>query len=78
MSDVDVRPETVVVPETDTPDVAHVIRRDRRDAAYLFGEGVEALCGHLFVPTKNPYELPKCERCQDVLKQINAGRGGNN
>ena len=66
--------------ETDTgePEVAHIGRRDDVTRAYVTGEAIKALCGVVFVPTRDPSRYPVCQACSRVLKGIQAGRGGAN
>jgi hypothetical protein len=57
------------------PDVAHIVRVERgEDAAAkvlearVTGSPVEALCGHVWVPSKDPKRLPLCEPCREVYE----------
>ena len=61
--------------------MAHVISRENdadADAivtsAYVEGTPVEALCGQVFVPSRDPKSLPPCERCLEILTEILAMR----
>ncbi len=62
---------------TDDPDkVAHVVIPKAAVAeAYVNGAPVVALCGHVFVPHRNPENLPRCEPCFDVLNEARAAQG---
>lgn len=52
---------------TGSPDVAHIVKdKNKVTEAYLKGTPVEALCGHVFVPTKDPKKLPVCQMCKDL------------
>ena len=76
-----VEPEIVERPETadpDEPDTAHIGRKEDVSRAYVTGEAITALCGAVFVPTRDPSRYPVCERCREVLDQIQAGRTGKN
>lgn len=64
--------------DTDEPEVAHIARKEAVNRAYVTGEAIEALCGEVFVPTRDPNRYPVCEPCKTVLEQLNAGRGGQN
>lgn len=57
-------------------DVTHIVRRDPGDerpaAAVVLEARVEglpltALCGHVWVPTKDPKRLPLCSRCEQLF-----------
>lgn len=64
--------------ETDEPEVAHIGRRDDVTRAYITGEAIRALCGVVFVPTRDPSGLPVCPACERVLRGLRAGRSGAN
>jgi hypothetical protein len=77
MSQVDVRPDLGET-DTDEPDVAHIAPAADVNRAYVTGEAITALCGVVFVPTRDPNRYPVCEPCKAILDQIKAGRGGSN
>ena len=67
--------------EQEPPKVAHIISRENHadanalvTAAYIEGTPVEALCGKVFVPSRDPQSLPPCERCLEIVKEIMAMR----
>ena len=76
---------TLTDEETETEDgpVAHIVKTKRgEDAAAkvlqarIEGTPLEALCGHVWVPSRDPKQLPVCERCKDVYgmyKNFNDG-----
>ena len=54
---------------------AHIVKVDPgEDAAAkvlearIYGYPVEALCGHRWVPSKDPKQLPICEECKQVYE----------
>ena len=57
-------------------DVAHYVdqRRDQDvTTAMIEGTEVVALCGHRWVPWRDPRRLPVCKPCADVLATILGG-----
>ena len=76
---------TLTDEETETEDgpVAHIVKTKRgEDAAAkvlqarIEGTPLEALCGHVWVPSRDPKQLPVCERCKDIYglyKNFNDG-----
>ena len=34
--------------------------------ARIYGTPIEALCGHVWVPSRDPRSLPVCQKCKDV------------
>ncbi len=56
----------------DEPKEAHLVQgKDKVVEAAVLGTPVEALCGKVFVPSRDPKALPKCERCVEIFR----GRG---
>jgi len=51
---------------------ASVSGQDIVDMARLMGEEVVALCGHRWVPDRNPDKYPACQRCFKIAEQIMA------
>ena len=70
--------ETPEVTDTDEPEVAHIGRREDVNRAYVTGEAIVALCGVVFVPTRDPSRYPVCKACQEVLERLRVGRSGAN
>jgi hypothetical protein len=65
------RPDDEV--RTGEPKVAHIVKTDPGgDAAAkvlearIYGTPLEALCGVVFVPQRDPSQLPMCEACKDI------------
>ena len=72
---------TVLDPETDEETsnedgpVAHIVRTlPGEDAAAkvlearINGTPLEALCGHVGVPSRDPKQLPVCEKCKEIYR----------
>ena len=61
-------------PETDSPLVAHIVKTAGGDAtakvleARIFGTPLEALCGDVFVPQRDPTKLPICGACKEIYE----------
>lgn len=51
----------------EAPEVAHWGRKDDVARAYVTGEEIEALCGVMFIPTRDPLQYPVCQDCQHAL-----------
>ena len=59
--------------EDGPPLVAHIVKVDPGEDAQakvlearINGTPVEALCGHVWVPSRDPRSLPLCQACKDV------------
>lgn len=64
--------------EFEPPKVAHYIQERDTMRGYINGDVVKAICGVLFVPTRDPKKFPVCEDCLVELQKIAAARAGQN
>lgn len=62
----------------DSDDVAHIVMRDDQMRGYLTGESITALCGKVWVPSRDYQGLPVCQPCRDERDRIVAGMKGLN
>lgn len=54
---------------TDTdqsPRVKHIVPKDQITEAYVLGTPVTALCGFVFVPSRDPENYPLCQACKEA------------
>ena len=72
---VESRPQTEMVPETGEPIVAHIVKTKPGEnaaakvlEARINGTPIEALCGHVWVPSRDPKQVPMCQKCKDIYK----------
>ena len=80
---VDTITDTEEVLQTGEPVAAHIVKTDPGESAAakvlearIYGTALEALCGHVWVPSRDPKQLPMCERCKsiyDLYKAFNDG-----
>ena len=59
--------------QTGDPTVAHIVKTKRGEnaaakvlEARIAGTPLEALCGHVWVPSRDPRQLPVCQRCREI------------
>ena len=57
-------------PDLQSGKTAHIIRKKDEMRGYMMGEEVEALCGHRFIPTREPYQYPVCDACKAALNAL--------
>ncbi len=70
-------PETTPRPTTDDGDhdrFSHYVPKDELTEALVEGTPVRALCGKVWVPSRDPDRYPVCPTCQELLA---AGAGGD-
>lgn len=70
-----VQPDTDIIPETGEPVVAHIVKTEPGEnaaakvlEARINGTPIEALCGHVWVPSRDPKQVPMCERCREIYE----------
>ncbi len=76
-------PDAEEITETGEPTVAHIVKVDPGESAAakvlearISGIPIEALCGHVWVPARDPQQLPVCQKCRqiyDMFKIFNDG-----
>ncbi len=80
---VDTIPNTEEVLETGEPASAHIVKTDPGEnaaakvlEARIYGTPLEALCGHVWVPSRDPKQLPICEKCKGIYEMYKAFNDG--
>lgn len=53
---------------------AHYILKDKLGDSVVFGVPVEALCGKLWVPSRDPSRYPVCPECKELFELGPEGR----
>jgi len=71
------RPDTQTSHEgggnSDEPEFANNARKERITDAYIFGEELIAICGHRFIPSRDPERLPVCPKCKEIIDSLPDG-----
>lgn len=65
-------------PETKTgqgegDDVAHIVMRDDQMRGYVAGDPITALCGKVWIPSRDYRGLPVCQACTEERDRMIAG-----
>lgn len=67
------RPDVDATPDTEEPRAAHIVKVGPGESAAakvlearIYGTPVEALCGFVWVPSRDPKQLPICEECKSI------------
>jgi hypothetical protein len=78
-------PQTEQIPETGEPVVAHIVKTEPGEnaaakvlEARFYGTPLEALCGYVWVPSRDPKQLPLCEECKNIYEMYRAFNDGLN
>ena len=80
--------DTKVVPESDTkPDLshgdgdherfAHYVQKEKILESAVTGTPVVALCGKVWVPSRDPNRYPVCPDCKRIYESLPVGGGGD-
>lgn len=71
------REETVVEPQVQEPGdherFSHYARKDKIMEAMVMGTPCVALCGKVWIPSRDPQKFPVCPTCQAIFEDDDAG-----
>jgi len=67
------RDETLRLEEGDHEKFSHYVAKDKLTAAFIEGTPVVALCGKVWVPTRDPQKFPVCPECKEIWEQLDEG-----
>ena len=56
---------------------AHYVRKEKILESALSGEPVVALCGKVWLPSRNPDRFPVCPVCKEIHEGLRPGQGGD-
>ncbi len=62
--------------EGDHERFSHYVPKDKLMAAMIEGTPVRALCGKLWVPSRDPERFPVCPECKRIYAELPRNRGG--
>ncbi len=78
-------PDLQEVLQTGEPVMAHIVKTEPGESAVakvlearIYGTPVEALCGYVWVPSRDPKQLPVCQKCKEVYEIYRAFNEGLN
>jgi len=54
---------------------AHYAERDKIMEASVFGTPLVALCGKVWVPSRDPSKFPVCPECKEIFEGLESGGG---
>jgi hypothetical protein len=68
--------------ETAEPTNAHIVKVKPGESAAakvlearIYGTPIEALCGHVWVPSRDPKQLPLCQECKSIYEMYKSFNG---
>jgi hypothetical protein len=54
---------------------SHYVPKDKLTEAMVMGTPVVALCGKVWVPSRDPQRFPVCPECKEIWESLNPGDG---
>lgn len=67
--DVEAPPRVVPTDPGDHDTFAHYVEKDKLADAIIFGTPLLALCGKMWVPSKDALKYPVCPECKEKYEQ---------
>ena len=65
--------EEVVLDQGDHERFSHYVKKDRIVESAVMGSAVVALCGKVWVPSRDPEKFPVCPDCKKVFEKLKKG-----
>jgi hypothetical protein len=62
--------EEVVLDQGDHERFSHYVKKDRIVESAVMGSAVVALCGKVWVPSRDPQKFPVCPDCQKIYEKL--------
>mgnify|MGYP001029129471 CR=1 FL=1 len=62
--------EEVILDEGDHERFSHYVKKDRIVQSAVMGSAVVALCGKVWVPSRDPQKFPVCPDCQKIYEKL--------
>jgi hypothetical protein len=69
------RPQTQDAEPGDHERFAHYVRKEKILESALGGTAVVALCGKVWVPSRDPQRFPVCPECKEIYESLPPGGG---
>lgn len=63
------------VDEGDHERFSHFVQKNKLTEAMVMGTPVVALCGKVWVPSRNPDKFPVCPECKEIWDSFQPGGG---
>jgi hypothetical protein len=62
--------EKVVIDQGDHERFSHYVKKDRIIQSAVMGSAVVALCGKVWVPSRDPEKFPVCPDCKKIYEKL--------
>lgn len=71
----DLGEETLPTEDGDHDRFSHYVEKDKLTEAMVMGSAVVALCGKVWVPSRDGTKFPVCPDCKEVWESLSDGDG---
>ena len=62
--------EKIVLDQGDHERFSHYVKKDKIVESAVMGSAVVALCGKVWVPTRDPQKFPVCPSCKEIFESL--------
>ena len=69
----DTRPDERTTDDGDHERLSHYVPKDKLMDAMVNGTPVVALCGKVWIPSRDPQKYPVCPECKEIWESMQAG-----
>lgn len=56
---------------------SHYVKKDKIMESALEGNAVVALCGKVWIPSRDPKKFPICPECKEIYEDLKSGGDGS-
>ena len=74
---VSIDPQTQNIEPGDHERYSHYVRKDKVVESAVMGNPVVALCGKVWIPSRDPEKFPVCPECKDIYEQMRKNEEGS-
>lgn len=70
--------DTRTDPQTDDGDderYSHYVKKDKLMSSMVEGSPMTALCGKVWVPSRDPEKFPLCPKCKELMDMLHSWHG---
>lgn len=78
MADTDVRVSDVDLDAGDHEKFSHYVPHNQLTEAIVMGTALTALCGKVWVPSRDPEKFPVCPECKEIWEGLDKGDNDEN
>lgn len=74
---IETKPQTSHGEPGDHERLSHYVEKGALGEGYVFGKQVRALCGKVWVPSRDPNNFPVCPECKEIYEGMDDSGSGD-